>query len=178
MTIYTEAARKLISWLGRNAPEVTCWDDLRATHVNGFTSDVLAAGRSAAYASNLYRAIQQFAKWALVEEEITRNPLLGTVSPQVPEQPVPVLTVEQLRALFKSCEGKDFAARRDMAIVRLFLDTGVRLAELAGLSTEDVDLDNREALVVGKGRRSRVVVYGHRGELRPKLRPDKITRNA
>jgi site-specific recombinase XerC len=89
-------------------------------------------------------------KWALIEEEMTRNPLLGTVSPQVPEQPVPVLTVEQLRALFKACEDKDFATRRDMAIVRLFLDTGVRLAELARLSTEDVDLDNRKALVLGK----------------------------
>jgi integrase/recombinase XerC len=165
VTIYTDAARKLIDWLASNAPEVTCWNDVRAEHVNGFTGDVLAAGRSAAYASNLYRAIQQFVKWALVEEEITRNPLTGTASPQVPEQPVPVLTVQQIRALFKACEGKDFASRRDMAIARLFLDTGIRLAELAGLNVEDVDLDNREALVLGKGRRTRVVVFGHKATL-------------
>jgi hypothetical protein len=73
VTIYTDVTRKLIDWLARNAPEVTCWDDLRAAHLNGFTGDVLAASRSVAYASNLYRAIQQFVKWALAEE-MTRNP--------------------------------------------------------------------------------------------------------
>lgn len=165
VTIYTAAVRKLTTWLGDHAPDVTTWEDLRAEHVNGFTADVLAAGNSAAYASNLYRAIQQFVKWCLVEEEMTRNPLTGTVTPQVPEQPVPVLTGEQLRALLHDCEGRDFANRRDMAIVRLFLDTGIRLAELAGLNVEDVDLDHREAVVLGKGRRRRTVVFGHKATL-------------
>ena len=36
---------------------------------------------------------------------------------------------------------KDFRAVRDMAIVRLFLDTGIRLDELAKLHIDDVDLD-------------------------------------
>ncbi|MCA1835355.1 MAG: phage integrase N-terminal SAM-like domain-containing protein [Actinobacteria bacterium] len=75
VTIYTDATRKLIDWLADNAPKVTCWEDLRADHLNRFTGGVLAAGRSAAYASNLYRAIQQFVKWALAEEEMNRNPL-------------------------------------------------------------------------------------------------------
>jgi integrase/recombinase XerC len=165
VTIYTGAVRKLAAWVTAEAPDVTAWDALGAEHVNGFTADILASGRSAAYASNLYRAIQQFVKWCLAEEEMTRNPLTGTVPPMVPEQPVPVLTVEQLRALFGACEGRDFAARRDMAIVRLFLDTGIRLAELAGLHVDDVDLDHREAVVLGKGRRNRTVVFGHKATL-------------
>lgn len=165
VSIYTGAVHKLITWVGEHAPDVESWDDLRAEHVNAFTAHILAAGHSAAYASNLYRAIQQFVKWALVEEEMTRSPLTGTASPQVPEQPVPVLTAEQLRALLRACEGKDFMSRRDMAIVRLFADTGIRLAELAGLRVEDVDLDHREAVVLGKGRRRRTVVYGHKATL-------------
>ncbi len=164
VTIYTGAVRKLMTWLATHAPDVASWEDLRAEHVNGFTADILAEGRSAAYASNLYRAIQQFVKWALIEEEMTRNPLTATAAPHVPEQPVPVLNPEQLRALFGACEGRDFSARRDMAIVRLFLDTGVRLAELAALGVEDVDLDHREATVLGKGRR-RTVVFGHKATL-------------
>lgn len=165
ISIYTAAVRKLAGWLAAHNPEVTGWDQLRAEHVNGFMADLLDSGASSAYASNIYRALQQFAKWALAEELLTTSPLLGTAPPQVPEQLVDVLTVAQLRALLRSLDGRDFLSRRDMAIVRLFLDTGVRLAEMAGLLVDDVDLDRREATVLGKGRRVRTVVYGHRATL-------------
>ena len=40
-----------------------------------------------------------------------------------------------------SCAGKTFVERRDQAILRLFVDCGLRLAELTGLRVEDVDFD-------------------------------------
>jgi site-specific recombinase XerC len=52
----------------------------------------------------------------------------------VPERPVPVLTVDQLRVLFASVAGKRFKDRRDEAILRLFADTGLRLSDLAHLA--------------------------------------------
>jgi site-specific recombinase XerC len=48
--------------------------------------------------------------------------------------------------------------RRDLAIIFLSLDSGVRRGELAALTVEDVDLDHRELSVLGKGRRNRVVL--------------------
>jgi site-specific recombinase XerD len=93
------------------------------------------------------------------------DPLLRTTAPLVPEQPVPVLNVDHLRALLDVCEGREFSSRRDMAIIRLFLDTGIRLAELTALELDDVDLDHREATVLGKGRRRRTVVFGHKATL-------------
>ncbi len=53
--------------------------------------------------------------------------------PEVPEQPVTVLRQEQLGALLRSCQGKEFVNRRDLAIIYVFMDAGVRRAELAGL---------------------------------------------
>jgi site-specific recombinase XerC len=60
--------------------------------------------------------------------------------------------------------GKDFDDRRDTAVIRLFLDTGMRLAELAGLSLDDhdLDLDQGVAVVAGKGRRPRACPFGAR----------------
>jgi site-specific recombinase XerC len=165
VTIYLAAVRKLVEHLTEHAPDVTAWEALRAEHVNAFTSSILESGRSAAYASNLYRAIQQFVKWCLLEEEMVLDPLQRTTAPLVPEQPVPVLNVDQLRALLDVCEGREFSSRRDMAIIRLFLDTGIRLAELTALELDDVDLDHREATVLGKGRRRRTVVFGHKATL-------------
>jgi integrase len=49
-----------------------------------------------------------------------------------------------------------------MAIVRLFLDTGMRRAELSGLQVEDVDFDHNIAIVLGKGRRPRACPFGRK----------------
>jgi site-specific recombinase XerC len=63
--------------------------------------------------------------------------------------------------------GKGFDQRRDHAIIRLFLDCGLRLSELAGLTIEDVDLDTHDVVhVVGKGSRGRAAVWG-KGRHRP-----------
>jgi site-specific recombinase XerC len=54
--------------------------------------------------------------------------------PKVIDQPPPVIREEQLRALLGRIDkGKDFLDRRDTAILRIFIDTGARLAEVAGL---------------------------------------------
>ena len=80
--------------------------------------------------------------------------------PRVVEQPVPVLSVGQLRALIGACKGTTFDARRDEAIIRLFTDTGMRLGEMAGLRAGDIDLSLGVAVVLGKGKRYRTVPYG------------------
>ena len=62
-----------------------------------------------------------------------------------------VLTPVELRRLLDTCSGAGFPERRDSAIIRLFLDTGMRRAKLAGLTMEAVDLAAMRVLVVGKG---------------------------
>ena len=109
-----------------------------------------------------YRALQQFFSWLVDEEELKADPMARMKPPRVPEQPVPILSGEHLRALLKTCAGKGFVERRDTAIVRLFLDTGMRLSECAKLGVDDVDLDSDVALVLGKGRRSRACPFGAR----------------
>ena len=54
------------------------------------------------------------------------------------------------RYLLKGCRGRSFVDRRDTAII-LFLDTGMRLSELAGLSVDDLDMEADVALLLGKG---------------------------
>ncbi len=109
--VYLGAARKLAGWLAEH--DVTEWAEVRAEHVREFTIAVLET-RSAGYANNLFRALQQYFKWC------------------------------------------------DAAIVYLFLDSGLRRAELAGLNVDDVDLDHREVTVTGKGRRARTVSFGRK----------------
>ena len=158
IAIYPAAAGALA---GHAAAEgVGEWAGLGRAHVQSFIAD-LAERRSAGYASNQYRSVQQFYKW-YAEEFEAPNAMAGMRPPLVPETPVPVLTETQLRALLRACEGKQFVPRRDTAIIRLFLDTGARLSEVAELKLDDVDLDTGQALVLGKGRRPRLLPFGRR----------------
>jgi integrase/recombinase XerC len=131
---------------------------VRKAHLETWLGGLLAQ-RSAGHASNQYRAVQQFFKWLAAEEEIPANPMAGMSPPKVAEKLVPVLSPDQRDALLKTCKGNDFTNRRDMAILRLFLATGIRLAEMTGILVADVDMDRRLVRVEGKGRRERIVRF-------------------
>ncbi len=107
-----------------------------------------------------FRALQQFWKWALEEDEIERSPMEKMKPPRVPDRPVPVIPVADFRKLLKTAEGRDYTDRRDMAILLVLFDTGIRLGELVGLRLEDVDLRDRLAYVTGKGGHTRAVRFG------------------
>ena len=115
---------------------------------------------SSAYASNQYRALQQFFKWLAAEEEIP-DPMAGLKPPHVPDKPVPVFTAGDLPRLERACAGRGFAQRRDAALIAVFNATGIRLSELAGIRYDpgrsDVDVWHREITVRGKGRKTRTV---------------------
>lgn len=53
--------------------------------------------------------------------------------------PIPVVPLDDVRALLAACSGRDFADRRDTAIVRVLFDTGARLGELLALTVDDWD---------------------------------------
>jgi site-specific recombinase XerD len=116
--------------------------------------------RSSSTARQRYASLAQFFKWAADEGEIPDNPMARVSPPKVVEQPVPVLTVDQLRALIAACRGKAFESVRDEAVIRLFADTGIRLGEMAGLGVGDIDLSLAVAVVRGKGSRLRSVPFG------------------
>jgi integrase len=83
--------------------------------------------------------------------------------PKIPEAPPDVLDADQLRSLLRACDGPSFDERRDAAILRVFIDTGARLSEVAGLRVKDVDLDGLALLLTQtKGRAPRYVGVGNR----------------
>jgi len=110
-----------------------------------------------------YRSLQQLFRWLVDDGEIEHSPMARMRPPSVPEQPVPVVTDAHLEALLATCKGNTFENRRDLAIIRLFLDTGMRAVELAGLQVTDVDqeraatADHQSATALWLGRSRRTV---------------------
>ncbi|WP_134667900.1 tyrosine-type recombinase/integrase [Amycolatopsis sp. CFH S0078] len=116
---------------------------------------------SDAYVAKYFRSLQQLWRWLEeVEGEITVSPMAKMTAPDVPEQPVDVLTEDQLIALLGTTKGRTFENLRDRALMLLFIDTGARCDEIASLDVEDFDFDADVAHVLGKGRRGRAVPFG------------------
>lgn len=134
------------------------WADVTAKHTQQWV--VILLGRySDQYANNQHRALQQFFKWYATEDpdEPRPNVMAGLKPPKLDEKLVPVFTPDELAALLATCKGGGFQTRRDAAILALFRDSGMRLAELAGLQVDDVHLKSRTAVVTGKGGKQRTV---------------------
>src|SRR5215212_4810481 len=120
---------------------------------------------SANTVANRHKALKLFFDWLVSEGELPETPMRNVKGPAIPETPPPVVDDDSLRRLLKACDGKDFLERRDAAIIRLFIDTGMRRSECAGLKLEDVDLDRDVAVVMGKGRRQRACPFGRKTAL-------------
>lgn len=160
ISIYTSAIVLLDRYLHQMGMP-TAVANIRREHIEEHIASILAT-RSPAYAGNRYRSLQQFFRWCEEEGEITESPMKRMHPPRVVSPPPDVLTPDQVKALLKACEGRDFMARRDSAIIMLLLDTGMRRSEIAGLTLEDVDMDLQVAHVLGKGRKERACPFGQR----------------
>lgn len=155
LLVYEEAVRSLLATLpaGVTVPEIT------RQSIEVWIAGQFARGLKPATVDTRFRGVRRFFSWLEEEGELQDSPMLRMKPPRVPESPVPVLESAQIVAMLKATEAKNFTARRDHAILRLFLATGMRLAELANLELTHIDLKERVAFVVGKGERPRVVPF-------------------
>ena len=157
LRVYGDTAR-LFATFAREKLGVTEARKVTRETVETFIADQLARFKPTT-ASVRFRSLQQFFKWLAEEGEIERSPM--TMKPPiVPEVPVPVVSDDDLRKLLKVCDGSTFEHKRDLAILRVMIETGTRLAEVAGLNVEDVDMADKMITVVGKGRRPRSLPFG------------------
>jgi integrase/recombinase XerD len=149
---YTDAA----TWLEK-AQEVDDWSRVRKSHVRSHIAFILE-DHSPAYASNQFRALQQFFKFLEAEEDI-KNPMSSMKPPTVPQKLVPVIANDEWSKLIETCSTKRFNDLRDKAIFEFFRSTGARRSEVAGLRITDVDLDQLCAIVTGKASKMRIVRF-------------------
>jgi site-specific recombinase XerD len=135
---------------------------IRREHVEAYVESLLDRW-TAATALNRYASLKQFFRFLVEDGEIIESPMTNYPPPKVEERPPPVLTDEQLVSLLKVTEGNTFERRRDHAILRVFIDTGARVSEIAGLrltGETSLDLDAGLVTVMGKGARVRVLPIG------------------
>ena len=155
---YVSSVEILDTFLNDNAHSGNL-EDIGRGDIESFIVDQLKR-RTASTAATRFRCLQQFFKWLDLEDEIDSNPMAGLTAPTIPDAPVPILSDNELRALLDATKGRTFDQRRDHAIFRVLIDTGIRVGELVKINLDDLDLQRCEIRVTGKGDRSRFVPVG------------------
>jgi site-specific recombinase XerD len=155
ITAYVSGVRCFIVWCGEQGVE----PELERDMVRAFLADQLEVrGLEAATVRSRHQALRRFAAWLEEEGELDTDPLLSVRPPKVDTKITKSLTDDEVRDLVKACGGKAFRDRRDEAIIRLMIETGMRAGEVVALRVDDVDVQRGLVQVVrGKGGRGRVV---------------------
>ncbi|MDQ3772073.1 MAG: tyrosine-type recombinase/integrase [Actinomycetota bacterium] len=158
--VYTASVKALRDHLvSHDAP--TDVRQVTRRHIEAFITDQLARLKPNSVASQ-FRSLRRFFGWLVDEGEIESSPLKGMKQPIIPEIPVELVSLDDMKALLKITEGPDFIQRRDQALFLMLWDCGLRVSEVVGLMLDDVDLDERVAIVMGKGRKPRATPFGKR----------------
>ncbi|MBE6560666.1 MAG: recombinase XerC [Ruminococcaceae bacterium] len=117
-------------------------------------------GNEACAKSRKLSAIKMFYKFLTVKRNLPMdNPAVNIESPKTKRQLPKYLSVEESVTLLTAVQSDtDSRTRaRDYAILTLFLNCGMRLSELAGISLGDMDPQLRSLRVLGKGAKERIV---------------------
>jgi site-specific recombinase XerD len=111
-----------------------------------------------------YRVLRAFYNWLYSRKSgfnlnPQNTPILDVDAPVVPKRILPSLTPEQLDYLIDQAN-----CTCDKAIISLFADSGLRLAELANINPNNIDWQNRLIKVKCKGNKEGLAVFGQRTE--------------
>lgn len=109
---------------------------------------------------NIRRIFSSFFAWLEDEDYIIKSPVRRIHKVKTGTQVKEVLTDEHLEQLRDSC-----TQVRDLAMIDLLASTGMRVGELVKLDREDINFNERECIVFGKGNKERVVYFNARAKI-------------
>jgi len=133
--------------------------DVTLNHVRVFLL-VLRERIKASSVHDYYGCVNRFFNWLVSEGILDKNPFERMKPPRVPKQVIQPFSQDDIRRMLVVLGEDTFRGHRNTAIILTFLDTGLRLSELAAIQVKDIDFDNGIIKVMGKGRKERFVRVG------------------
>ena len=155
LAYYESTINKMSAAIEKPYTQLTT-DDLRK-----YLSDYEAErGANKVTIDNIRRIFSSFFSWLEDEDYIVKSPARRIHHVKTPALVKETLSDEDLEALRDGCR-----CERDLAIIDMLASTGMRVGELVRLDRADLDLHERECLVLGKGNKQRPVYFEARTKL-------------
>ncbi|MCM1160388.1 MAG: tyrosine-type recombinase/integrase [Roseburia sp.] len=109
---------------------------------------------------NIRRILSSFFSWLEEEDYILKSPVRRIHKVKTASNIKETYSDESLELMRDSCSEK-----RDLAMIDMLASTGMRVGEMVLLNREDIDFNERECIVFGKGDKERVVYFDARTKI-------------
>jgi integrase/recombinase XerC len=154
---YERDLRALLAFCERE--QIASFKDLDSFGVRRFAAESHRKGLSPRSVARRLSAVRTFLNYLVETRVLKSNVGVHVQAPKAARRLPPTLDPDQVASLL-AISGDEPSTLQDRAILELFYSSGLRLAELVGLSLGDVDMGDRTVRVVGKGSKTRVVPVG------------------
>lgn len=135
---------------------------VNAAHISGFMVHLGRAGLNVRSQARTLSAVRMLFKFLVRERYLPANPASDVERPKLVKKLPKFLNTQEVDALLAAPGNGNARFARDTAMLELMYATGLRVSEVCGLTTVDVDLQRGFLLARGKGRKERVVPLGAR----------------
>lgn len=152
---YDSTIRNVLSSIGKDIPLVQT-DDLRI-YLDEYQQ---RSNASKVTIDNIRRILSSFFSWLEDEDYIVKSPVRRIHKVKTCKTVKETYTDEALEMMRDNSE-----CDRDLAIIDLLASTGMRVGELVKLNRDDIDFENRECVVLGKGNKQRKVYFDARTKI-------------
>ncbi|WP_434333406.1 site-specific tyrosine recombinase/integron integrase [Mycoplasma capricolum subsp. capricolum] len=152
---YISTINAMFNFINKNVVEIET-NDLR-NHLANFQDNKKS---SKVTIDNIRRILSSFFSWLEDENFIIKSPVRRIKKVKSPTTIKETYTDEELEIMRDSTENI-----RDLAIIDILSSTGMRIGELVKLNIEDINFQERECVVLGKGNKQRVVYFDARTKI-------------
>lgn len=148
---YTQEYKTFLGTINKAIPNITTRD------IRGYLAHCkLVRHNKDTTINNKTRMLRGLFEWLTEEEYIDRNPMLRIKDNKVDHRVKEVFSDEQV-TIYKDLAKQH--GKRSIAIVDFLHRTGVRISEMVALNRSDIDFQDRQCIVYGKGRKERPVYF-------------------
>lgn len=155
MLYYESTIHNTLQTIGKGVKDIST-DDLRK-YLDDYQQ---RSGASKVTVDNIRRILSSFFSWLEEEFYIIKSPVRRIHKVKTGKVVKETYSDEALELMRDSCENS-----RDLALIDILASTGMRVGELVKLNRADIDFQNRECIVTGKGNKQRIVYFDARTKI-------------
>ena len=158
---YEQSLRDFESYF-KNRDSQLSWESVDSDIIRDWMESMMDKGDMASTVNSSLSAVRSFFRFALSRKMVQNDPAHLVKGPKK-QKPLPQFVREEEMNRLLDTEQmweEGFAGLRARTIILLFYETGIRLAELIGLNSADVDFVTHQLKVTGKRNKQRIVPFG------------------
>ena len=158
---YEQSLRDFESYF-KNRDSQLSWESVDSDVIRDWMESMMDKGDMASTVNSSLSAVRSFFRFALSRKMVQNDPAHLVKGPKK-QKPLPQFVREEEMNRLLDTEQmweEGFAGLRARTIILLFYETGIRLAELIGLNSADVDFATHQLKVTGKRNKQRIVPFG------------------